>query len=61
MSRTEAFFGTELIPQYVGNILISKVLYGLAYLQLTQSDVVKPNACQMKALRRVLTLTSHFY
>ena len=66
MSRTETFFGTELIPQYVGkfeidSILISKVLYGLEYLQLTQSDVGNLHACQMKALRPILTLTSHFF
>ena len=40
------------------SILRSKVLYGLECIQLTQSDVVKLNAFQMKGLRRILHLPS---
>ena len=42
------------------SILRSKVLYGLECIQLTQSDVVKLNAFQMKGLRRILHLPPTF-
>ena len=43
------------------SILKSKVLFGLECIQLTQSDLNKLNAFQMKGLRRILKIPPLFY
>ena len=43
------------------SILRSKILYGLECIQLTQSDMAKLNAFQMKGLRRILKFPPHIY
>ena len=42
------------------SILRSKILYGLECIQLTQSDMAKLNAFQMKGLRRILKFPPTF-